>query len=78
MTLRYIFDRDIPEKERPRIQDAVQDAFDAGQILSCRCPTPEVRIFETRLPDFQASISCSCDLIRPLFSSTPETEEEES
>ena len=34
----------------------------------------EAFVYPTRKPDFQASLSCSCDAMRPLFSSTPETE----
>jgi len=60
---------------RKRTQEALIKAFEAGEILACRCPVVDAWVYETVPPDFQASISCACDAMRPLFSSTPETEE---
>jgi hypothetical protein len=75
VTIQYKFDPGIDTLNQDRIKAAVTKAFAAGEIISCKCPTVEAWVYETRPPDFQASISCSCDVMRPLFSSTPDTDD---
>ena len=75
MHIRYTFDADIPVAEQPRIREVVEKAFASGDILPCPCSSVEALVYPTRPPDFQASLSCACYLMRPLFSSTPESED---
>lgn len=75
MQIRYVFDADIPALNQPPIREAIEKAFAAGDILSCPCSSVEALVYPTRPPDFQVSISCTCSLMRPLFSSTPDTED---
>jgi hypothetical protein len=72
VTIQYSFDPGMDAATQARVKDAVAKAFAEGEILSCKCPTVEAWVYETRPPDFQASISCSCDAMRPLYSSTPD------
>ena len=74
MTITYKFDPEVDAPTQARIKDALVKAFERGDIISCQCPTVEAWVYETRPPDFQASISCSCDAMRPLYSSTPDTD----
>jgi hypothetical protein len=72
--LQYTFDDELTLEEQSHIKGVIDDAFRRGEIISCTCPAIEAWVYPTRKPDFQASLSCSCDVMRPLFSSTPETE----
>ena len=73
-TLQYRFDPQMDTQEQSRIKDVIETAFRTKEILSCRCATIEAWVYPTIPPDFQASLSCSCDAMRPLFSSTPDTD----
>jgi len=73
MQIQFKFN-DVPVSEQDRIRTAVEGALSAGEILPCACPVLEAWIYETRPPDFQTSISCHCGLMRPLYSSTPDTD----
>ena len=75
MTINFKFDSEINHEDQVRIKTAVEKALVTGEIASCQCPTVEAWVYETRPPDFQASISCACDAMRPLFSSTPDSDE---
>jgi hypothetical protein len=72
--LRYTFDSDLDVQEQALIREALEKAFETGEILPCPCAVVEAFVYPTRKPDFQASLSCSCDVTRPLYSSTPDTE----
>jgi hypothetical protein len=72
--LTYNFDSDLNAEEQARIKAFIENAFRTGEILACRCPAIEAWVYPTIKPDFQASFACACDAMRPLFSSTPETE----
>jgi len=72
--LHYKFDSTLGPEDQSRIKAFIENAFRMGEIISCRCPTIEVWVYPTIPPDFQASLSCSCDAMRPLFSSTPDTD----
>ena len=74
MTVTYKFDSGVNDADRERIKRALGIAFEKGEILPCKCPTVEAWAYETIRPDFQASLSCSCDIMRPLYSSTPDTD----
>ncbi len=73
-TLQYQFDPSLNSQEQDRIKEFIENAFQTGEIISCSCATIEAWVYPTIPPDFQVSFSCSCDAMRPLFSSTPETE----
>jgi len=73
-TLHFKFDSDLTPPEQSRIERVIENAFLNGEIISCKCAVIEAWVYPTRPPDFQASLSCACDAMRPLFSSTPETE----
>jgi hypothetical protein len=73
-TLQYKFDEQMSPEDHAHVKAFVENAFRTGEIISCRCPTIEAWVFPTIPPDFQASFACSCDAMRPLFSSTPDTE----
>ncbi len=74
MTITYKFDSEMDPATQTRIKEALEKAFEMGEILSCKCSALEAWVYETKPPDFQASISCSCDAMRPLYSSTPDTD----
>jgi len=74
VTIEYKFDSEIDDATQARIKDALTKAFELGEIQACKCSIVEAWIYETRPPDFQASISCSCDIMRPLYSSTPDSD----
>jgi hypothetical protein len=74
VTINYKFDQGVDAATQARIKEALMKAFEAGEILSCQCPAVDAWVYETIPPDFQASISCSCDAMRPLYSSTPDTD----
>jgi len=76
MTINYSFDSGMDTETQARAKEALEKAFEEGEILSCKCSAVDAWVYETQTPDFQASISCSCDVMRPLFSSTPDTEDE--
>lgn len=73
-TINYTFDSDLNDVEQVRIRGMIEKALEEGEIVSCPCSTIEAWVYPTRKPDFQASLSCSCNAMRPLFSSTPGTE----
>ena len=73
-TLHYKFDSDLNAEEQALIKEVIKNAFQSGEIISCKCDAIEAWVYPTAKPDFQSSFSCSCDVMRPLFSSTPETE----
>ena len=73
-TVHYKFDSDLNPEEQAHIKAFIDNAFRTGEIISCKCATIEAWVYPTIKPDFQASFSCSCDAMRPLFSSTPETD----
>jgi hypothetical protein len=75
VTIQFRFEADISTDDQARIKTRIEEAFQEGEILSCPCPSVEVLVFETRPPDFQASISCACEVMRPLFSSSPDNDE---
>ena len=72
--IHYQFDAALNAEDRSRIKAAIEAAFLAGEIVPCPCPAIEAWVYPTIPPDFQASFSCACDVMRPLYSSTPETE----
>ncbi len=72
--LHYKFDSSLNSEEQIRITEFIENAFRTGEIISCPCATIEAWVYPTIPPDFQASFSCSCDAMRPLFSSTPDSE----
>jgi len=73
--IHYTFDRSIGEADQIRMKAALAAAIEAGDVAACKCSTIDAWVYETRPPDFQASISCSCDAMRPLYSSTPDTDD---
>jgi len=73
-TIHYQFDPQLNVEEQAHVKEFIENAFRAGEIISCRCLTIEAWVYPTIKPDFQASLSCSCDAMRPLFSSTPDTD----
>ncbi len=73
-TIHYKFDAQMSPEDQAYVKAFVEKAFQSGEILSCKCPTLEAWVYLTIKPDFQASFSCSCDAMRPLFSSTPDTD----
>jgi hypothetical protein len=75
VTIHYKFDPGVSLENQERIKGAIAKAVEAGEIVSCPCSSVDAWVYETRPPDFQASLSCSCNAMRPLFSSTPDTEE---
>jgi hypothetical protein len=68
----YKFDPDLTAEEQAQIISVIEKAFESGEIVACQCPSIEAWVYRTRPPDFQAALSCSCDAMRPLFSSSPE------
>jgi hypothetical protein len=64
--IHYKFDPGVDAANQDRIKAALAKAFQEGEIMSCKCPTLEAWVYETLPPDFQASISCSCDVIPSL------------
>ena len=75
MVISYTFDPGVSETDQRRIKEALAKAAETGEIASCHCASVEAWVYETRPPDFQASISCACDAMRPLYSSTPDTDD---
>lgn len=75
-SLRYMFDVDLTPEEKTHIQTVLTQAFETGEIISCPCPEIDVWAYPTHKPDFQASLSCTCDAMRPLFSSNPDKDHE--
>jgi hypothetical protein len=73
-TLNYKFDEQMSSEDQAYVKAFVEKAFQAGDILTCKCSTIEAWVYPTIKPDFQASFSCVCDAMRPLFSSTPDTD----
>jgi hypothetical protein len=73
-TFTYQFDDSLSPAEQARIQEHIEQAFLAGEIMACHCPAIDVWVYPTIPPDFQASLSCSCDAMRPIYSSTPDNE----
>jgi len=71
-SIRYQFDPDLTAQEQSHIKTVIEKAFESGGIIPCKCTAIEAWVYRTRGPDFQASLSCSCDAMRPLFSSTPD------
>jgi hypothetical protein len=71
----YSFSAGIDVATQERVKEAVAAAFEKGEIVTCKCSAVDAWVYETTPPDFQASISCSCDAMRPLYSSTPDTED---
>ena len=76
MQVRYQFDADVSPADQARIRAAVDKAIASGEILSCACPHVEAWVYETRPPEFQASLNCACGINRPLYSSTPDSGDE--
>jgi hypothetical protein len=76
MQIKFVFDAGVSAADQVRIREAIEDAFERGDILSCSCASVEVQTYETKPPDFQASISCACSVMRPLFSSTPDSDDD--
>ena len=74
--IRYKFDASVPLESQSRIREAMEEAFENSAIVPCACPSLDAFIYETRPPDFQASVSCKCSLMRPVFSSTPDEEDD--
>jgi hypothetical protein len=74
MNFIYQFDSQLSAADRARIEEAIDHAYLRGEILSCGCPSIDVWAYPTRPPDFQASLSCHCDAMRPLYSSTPDSD----
>jgi len=87
--LHYKFDEELSPEEQSRVKEIIENAFRTGEIVSCRCAAIEAWVFPTVKParhttggrpadvwwtHFQASFSCTCDAMRPLFSSIPDTE----
>jgi len=73
-TLHYKFDPTLKADDQTRIKAHIEAAFAAGEIVSCPCAMIEAWVYPTIPPDFQASLSCSCDAMRPIYSSTPDTD----
>ena len=73
-TIQYKFDAGLSPEDQARIKGVIENAFRTGEIISCPCATIEAWAYPTIPPDFQASLACSCDAMRPIFSSTPDTE----
>ena len=74
-TLRYKFDDELTVEDRDRIKGVIEEAFRRGEIISCKCAVIEALVYPTLPPDFQASFACSCDAMRPIFSSTPDSDD---
>jgi len=72
--LHYKFDSELNPAEQAQVKEFIENAFRTGEIISCPCSTIEAWVYPTIKPDFQVSFSCSCDAMRPLFSSTPDTD----
>lgn len=73
--LAFNFEMDIAASQRDAIRTRLAQALEAGEILSCPCSTLDVWVYETQPPEFQASFSCRCGLMRPFFASSPETDD---